>query len=90
MRLRLRRARLIRFQKGWAQIQRLPLKLEIIFFQISFFYNLQYYFHCPIKLSIPLNLFIVFNSHLLYSIIFIAKNFAFNQPIYSLLIYLFK
>lgn len=36
MRLRIRRARLIRFQKGWAQIQRPPLKLEIIFFQISF------------------------------------------------------
>lgn len=73
MRLRLRRARLIRFQKGWAQIQRPPLKLEIIFFKFHFlFYNLQYYFHCPIKLSIPLKFFIPSNSHLLYSSIFIA------------------
>lgn len=61
-----------------------PFKFRNYFFKFHFlFYNLQYYFHCPIKLSILLNLFIVFNSHLLYSIIFIAKNFAFNSSIYA-------
>lgn len=38
MRLRIRRARLIRFQKGWAQIQRLPLNLEIIFSNFILFF----------------------------------------------------
>ena len=38
IRLRIRRARLIRFQKGWAQIQRLPLNLEIIFSNFIFFF----------------------------------------------------
>ncbi len=68
-----------------------PFKFRNYFFKFHFlFYNLQYYFHCPIKISIPLKLFIPFNLHLLYLSIFITKNFALNQLFHSLLIYLFK